>query len=260
MPPGLHPFGTDFGNGPADQVFFQTDDRSPRWLSEKQRVLHQHPGRDAHADETEAELCALHTAREWFATTLASERGVACSAQDLGALGRQVAEDFVVLHRPHKNADRAVWVHVCFPSGWRPERILGRSFLEIHSSIPEFEGIARGASGLVDAMVERGPYVRFVWTIAADDHLDHHPEQGQRVPWSDLTREGFLRVERQVTVPLPAANASVFLIRTHLYRFEELTSLARATLAGALELMPAALLRYKGLERALPHALRLLAS
>jgi hypothetical protein len=136
--------------------------------------------------------------------------------------------------------------------------VIGKSFTQIHAQIPAFEAVARRAQNLTQAMVSRGPYVRFVWTISADDELDHHPEQGRRAAWDSSTARGFLRVERQLTVPLTEQAASVFLIRTYLYGFDELTAEQRAVVSSALQQMPPELVRYKRLEAALPHALALL--
>jgi hypothetical protein len=260
MQPGLFRFGTDFGNGAADNVYFQVDEQTPRWLGEKARVLAQHPERSAGAVTSPAEQRAVEAARSWLASALARERGTPEPTGDLSELGLGIAEDFVVLHRTSPEQDRAVWVHACFPSGWRPEQVLGHSFLQIHARVPGFEASLRVANSLVDAMVERGPYVRFVWTVTADEQLDHHPEHGLRETWSELTRVGFLRVERQVSVPLPDARAALFLIRTHLYPFDELSQGDRLTLHQALSLMPASVVGYKRLEAAIPQALRLLAS
>jgi hypothetical protein len=44
MQPGLFRFGTDFGNGDADQRFFPRDATLPHYLAEKARVLAAHPG------------------------------------------------------------------------------------------------------------------------------------------------------------------------------------------------------------------------
>ena len=60
-------------------------------------------------------------------------------------------------------------------------------------------------------MIERGPYVRFVWTLSADDCLDHHPEEGNRLPWDSHQGRGWLRVERQVTVPFPGVESRALL-------------------------------------------------
>jgi hypothetical protein len=258
MQAGLSRFGSDFGNGQADRLLFPRDASVPGLVGAKAAVLAAHPGRTARCAVTEAERQALAAARDWLEQTLQREGHEAPAGLSLEELAPRIAEDLVILHYPSGGVDRSLFVHVCFPSGWRPEHILGKSFLQIHAPVPAFGVIERSAPSLTESLVTRGPYVRFVWTISADAELDHHPEQGTRQNWSSGTPRGFLRVERQITVPLSAARAAVFIIRTHLYDFEELTGEQRAVLARALELMPAELLRYKRLEAAVPRALELL--
>ena len=264
MQAGLARFGSDFGNGSADQCFFPRDETSAAHVAEKARLVGLYPAQNAGCAGTELERAASQAAQAWMLQTLGLESGLG-----IEQLGTLLAEDFVVLYRPERGfslatheteaaSDRAVWVHVYFPSGWRPERIVGKSFREIHAAVPAFEQVERASANLTESMVARGPYVRFVWTISADAVLDHHPEHAGRAPWTPETPRGFLRVERQVTVPLPEARASLFLIRTYLYGFDELSSEQRSVLGRALELMPPEILRYKGLEAALPRALQLL--
>jgi hypothetical protein len=259
MQPGLFRLGTDFGNGEADARAFPFDPSLERYTSEKARVLSSHPERASSSVATDLEECALRLAEIELRAALVREGHPAAAGEDLSAIARGIAEDLVVVHAPIAGEDRALWVHVCFPSGWRPERIVGRSFLGIHARIPAFEGVARAAPSLVEAMVTRGPYVRFVWTISADDALDHHPEHGARAPWTPAISRAFLRVERQATLPVPEARAAVFAIRTYLYDFDELSVVERSVLAQALRLMPPEIQRYKSLEAAIPRALELLA-
>src|SRR5258706_633167 len=47
MQAGLVRFGTDFGNGQADRLFFPRDESSPHYLDEKARVLQRYPARNA---------------------------------------------------------------------------------------------------------------------------------------------------------------------------------------------------------------------
>ncbi len=256
MQAGLFRFGTDFGNAAADQRFFPRDATSPRYLNEKARVLAAYPEREGVSIQSELDEQSVAAAHVWLSHTLRDEGQAAPVSR--AALGRELVEDFAVLRRDAGGADRVLWLHACFPSGWRPEHVLGQSFAHIHGRIPSFDGVARKTKSLVEAIVTRGPYVRFVWTVAADDALDHHPEQGQRAAWSASTARGFLRVERQTTVPLPAWSACIFLIRTYLYGFDELPSKHRHTLAQALAAMPPELLHYKQLTSALPRALELL--
>jgi hypothetical protein len=256
MQAGLFRFGTDFGNGAADQRFFPWDVTAPHYLAEKARVLSAYPERNAASLKGEDDERILSAAARWFDLALqAEEHGGAGSS--LAEVGQYLLEDFAVL-KWDPTGDRVLFVHACFPSGWRPEAVLGRSFREIHARIAGIEDVVVNAKSLTEAMVRRGPYLRFVWTISADAELDHHPELGKRADWSEHTKGGFLRVERQVTVPLQGYSASVFLIRTYLYSFEELTMKQRHVLRRALELMPPEIVRYKRLEAALPRALELL--
>jgi hypothetical protein len=94
-------------------------------------------------------------------------------------------------------------------------------------------------------MIERGPHVRFVWTLKPDDHLDHHPDLAH--PGWSMDGPGYLRVERQVTVPFAEVGAALFLIRTYLYPFASLSPAERATLAEAVRTMPPAAAAYKGI-------------
>jgi hypothetical protein len=212
----------------------------------------------------DAERALLAAVVEWIRSTLAREH-----PDLLAALGDQVAragfatlaglvqEDLVVIHRLPGGGSSAIAVHVAAPSGWRPERIHGASFGTIHGPVPDFAKRAAAERSMVDAMVERGPYVRFVWTVTADDHLDHHPDGGRRAPWR-AEGPGFLRVERQTTVPFAAQQGSLFLIRTYLYAFADLSAEQRDVLASALVRMPAEVAAYKGIDAIRPTVLEVL--
>ncbi len=221
-------------------------------------MLAAHPERDGCSIRDELDEQSVAAGQAWLSDTLRAEGLATTSPASRAALARELVEDFALLRRGVDGSDRVLWLHACFPSGWRPEHVLGQSFARIHAHIPAIDAVATKAASLVDAMVTRGPYVRFVWTISADDALDHHPEQGQRQAWSPLTPRGFLRVERQTTVPLPERSACIFLIRTYLYGFDELSGEQRATLAQALARMPPELVGYKALTQAVPRALELL--
>jgi hypothetical protein len=269
MRPRLQPFGTDFGNGEADRRFFQRDDDAPRYRKAKRtpvRVGAEAPrSRYRIAVGSAGDETAHRAVLAWLARTVAGEHPDLTLPDADAPLGKRyeavsddVQEDLFVLRRDPDGTDRAVAVYVCFPSGWCPEAILGWSFQRIHAPVPDFAETDPPARSLVRAMVERGPYVRFVWTICADDVLDHHPDEGPSTGFDADTREGWLRVERQVTVPFPETSASLFLIRTYLTPFSALAPEERATLRTALACMPESTVRYKGLASGLPWALRLL--
>ena len=87
-------------------------------------------------------------------------------------------------------------------------------------------------------MVVPEHYDRKLAESEADDVLDHHPEEGVRTAWTPESRSGWLRVERQVTVPFPDVNAALFVIRTYLYPFESLACEEQRDLRSALRAMP----------------------
>lgn len=259
MEPGLRPFGkTDFGNGAADRLFFPRDDDFRRYVAEKARVLASHPGRNACDVRGVDEEKVVAAATSWFSDTLRAEGYPEASGCLLTEMGHRIAEDFVVFSQQSNCAERAIVIHVCFPSGWHAERILGWNFLQIHAPVPAFDAISKKSASLVSSLIHRGPYVRFVWTVTADDELDHHPVDGHRLAWLPTTARAFLRVERQVTVPLTEVSGFIFLIRTYLYAFADLSAKQRSVLARALELMPPDIVRYKNLAGAIPRALELL--
>jgi hypothetical protein len=247
MEAGLSRLGTDFGNGVRDRLYFQVDHERERYLAAKRAVRAE---RHAVLARNAAELEVHGRVLEWIRATFRSEHGAHCPTgipRDYAGLALLLQEDLTVLHRPAPGGEAAIAVNVSFPSGWRPERIVGATFPGIHAPVPDFAEADAQSRSMVASMVERGPYVRFVWTITADSHLDHHPEEGRRDPWR-AGGPGYLRVERQVTVPFPEVSAALFLIRTYLYAFDALPPADRSTLAAALIAMPVDIRRYKGLE------------
>jgi hypothetical protein len=271
MKAGLIRFPQDFGHGELDGHVFLVDDDLPRALAEKRKVAR---ARTFDAVRTEDERRAERAVYTFVRERLAKEaperladadddRALAASSEsianatsdstrDWNALGRALQEDLVVMHRGPSGDGRAIVAHVSFPSGWRPEHVAGASFRGIHEPVPGFPGkredsTAREAASrsMMDAMVLRGPYVRFVWTVCADDELDHHPDAGLRKPKTSITH---FRVERQLTWPFPEVEASLFVIRTFVYSMAELGEERVAILKQALASMPDEIRRYKGLE------------
>jgi dimethylamine monooxygenase subunit A len=251
MVAGLRRLGVDCGQGELDQRFFHVDDRRAHYVAAKRRVPANRHGlfgtEPAHAVAREAAL-------QWMRSTLADEQPALLAEaerdhearDEFDALARVLQEDFAVLSAGDDDAGSTVVLDVRFPSGWRPECLIGASFEALHRPVPGFVETPAAVRSMVRAMIERGPYVRFVWTLCGDDQLDHHPEARRPVDFATADRL-WLRVERQVTVALPHAEASVFLIRTYLYPTDELSREERAVVLRALELMPSEVRAYKGL-------------
>lgn len=172
----------------------------------------------------------------------------------LDALACQVQDDLAVMSL---EGDRN-WVsavHVCCPSGWVPVEKLGLDYRALHAPVPGMAALNPVAHKLVDAMVHRGPYVRFVWGVYPTSRLNRHPEPPPGVTlgeWKgtyDWTAPSpfVVRVERQCLWPLPEVGASLFLIRLSFVAAENLEEEHRAQLrAGLLSMSPESR-EYKGL-------------
>ena len=169
----------------------------------------------------------------------------------LDALRFAVAEDLVVLRRDHPgDGGRAAYLCVVAPSGWDPGARLGASFAALHTPIPHAHPLLRAAPAIVDAMVTRGPFVRYVWGLAASGALSHHPRLHPARPLTAAgARSAWLRVERQTTLPLPHVDAALFAIRVLSVPLAQAltTRERRSRFTAAIASMDEATAAYKGL-------------
>jgi dimethylamine monooxygenase subunit A len=253
MVAGLRRFGVDCGQGELDRQFFQRDEHHAAYVAAKRLTP---ANRHGSFGDDPASVRAREAALVFMRDTLAREQPELLARADADAeardgfeaIARAVQEDFAVLTAGAHELGSTVALDVRFPSGWRPERLVGASFAALHEPVPGFADSAAAVRSMVRAMIDRGPYVRFVWTLCSDDALDHHPDTREKADFRAAKRL-WLRVERQLTVGLPAAQASVFLIRTYLYPCDQLGSAERLVLLEALGSMPDEIRAYKGLPR-----------
>lgn len=196
--------------------------------------------------------------RRW----LAGRHGIARLAD---ALALTVQEDFAVVDAgpagPRTTADRLELLHVAFPSGWDPREKIGGHFAAVHQPVPGADAILRAHANLVQAMVTKGPFVRFTWGIATDLELNHNPHRpvrrGTPIPEPLLSEPAAvatrcaLRVERQTTRPFPDLDRALFTIRTWVTPVVEVARdrERRSLLASALASMSDASAAYKGVSR-----------
>jgi hypothetical protein len=286
--PGLKPLGTDFGNGTLDARVFQIDSEFPRFRRNKMVCRQERLGKyfqQAHlTPEVEAALVAWMINRlttEYPGTFVNDAKQILCrhtgeeiSLNDrfellpdskLGvkyhsafdALANQVAED-ICLVKLDGSRNWLAAAHLCSPSHWAVEDKIGKSFAAIHDPVPGIGAINRNSAQLVEAMIHRGPFVRFVWGIGTDDRLNHHPQSPAGVDpaewkgrcFDPQNPELFLRVERQVIWGLPAVGAAAFVIRVSHLQGDLIRSnpAERDQLISALNSMSLESRRYKGVE------------
>jgi hypothetical protein len=257
--PALRPLGTSFGNGEVDRHVFQLDDRFDGYRANKIACRGASPGKHRYSATLEPPAAA-HVAAylidqlttehpQWFAReqhsrgtrlqcrltgeTLHFDADLQLTGVDgggeyadaLDALCGQIQEDLAIVRTEPGRGDWLAAYHICAPSHWAPEEKAGRSFVAIHEPVPGIEPITRVADAMVDAMVNRGPFVRFVWGIDTDRRYNRHPlpPEGEDAagwpspPFDPSQPSPFVfRVERQVMVGLPEVRAALFLIRLYL--------------------------------------------
>jgi len=237
--PSLRRFGTDFGNGDWDGDYFPRDDEAARAIEEKRRTLAD--GSEAFVGEFQLSDAVRAVVTEWVANASGQTQG------GLDEMLRNVAEDLAIVST-EADRDWISYLHLCSPSHWAMADKIGTSFFETHLPVPGIERVNAAATGLVRAMVQGGPKVRFVWTVESDNDFNHHPS---RPPGRDFAQSGtfWVRWERQVTVGLPEVKAALFLIRVGFCSREEIITdpVLRDPLVSALESMSGASRQYKGL-------------
>jgi hypothetical protein len=166
------------------------------------------------------------------------------------ALSLSLQEDFAVMVPDAQGVLRAQMLSIYFASGWSPEEKLGQSMAEIHEPVAENTALLRSATAMSQAMVSKGPFVRYVWTISGTDALSRAPGEDTM---TDVAQIGDLwfRCERQVTVPLWGV-ASLFLIRVDVQPLVQMIQAPgrRALLEAALRSMSPEVLAYKNITRA----------
>ncbi|PNY82785.1 heme-dependent oxidative N-demethylase subunit alpha family protein [Deinococcus koreensis] len=170
----------------------------------------------------------------------------------LDLLGLCAPEDLALIARG-PGGDWLAATHVLSPQHWDPRDKLGRDFVRVHAPVAGSGPMNASAARLVDAVITRGPFVRFAWGVSMGDRLDHHPAAPPDADRAETTRfspdGAFLRVERQTLTGFPEASGALFTIRPYTYPLREAAQTpdqARA-LAAALRTMTPDQVEYKGL-------------
>lgn len=246
--PGLKPLGTDFGNGEEDRRLFQLDAEFPLYRASKVAAIAERIGKYVQRCDLRPDVEAA------VLDVFSNELGQRFS--DLESAALSVQEDFAIV-QVDGDRDSLAYLHLCSPSHWAAEAKIGKSFFTIHEPIPGFERVNAVARGLVDAMVNRGPFVRFVWGVESDNRLNHHPEPPPDFDPRQWHGRNFndgqfwVRTERQTVWGLPHVNAALFLIRVGHVAGEDVMAddALRSSLVLALKSMSPEARAYKGIDR-----------
>lgn len=288
--PQLKSFGSDLGGGDWDTRLFHVNERYAEYRRNKLDCLAENPdkylGRDRLPAELETKTAFFIFSRlqadypdffdwreeagQWVFVNRITDETIKCTEAGallteslpvgnlLDAAVLQISEDIALTSRSaDKTSDWLSYINVCAASHWDPREKLGQSFVDVHAPVANNEKLIRAATGLVSAMIDKGPYVRFIWSFVTDKRLNHHPVAPSgwaAAGWrgrsfaADSENPFYLRVERQTTTGFAADDFSLFTIGV---AFLPATAVKanpvwRDNLTGAIESMNEAARKYKG--------------
>ena len=124
-------------------------------------------------------------------------------------IAMQIPEDLAI-HRISDTTDWLAATHVCIPGAWSPEEKIGLTFDKIHDIIPGMN--LKNSRKIVETMMYNGPYERFVWGTVYENELNYHPSI-KRKSFDPENPYFLVKVERQITVPLPQCHSMLFVLR-----------------------------------------------
>jgi dimethylamine monooxygenase subunit A len=277
--PGLKNFGADFGNGLLDQCLFQITRDFPKFYQNKVAAIQERANK--YIQEKNLNPLAAKAIADFIIQKLVSDypalfhlqmgegRKLFCaltnkeidcdrlSARELlDALMLQVPEDIAILEK-NQDQDWISYLHLCSPSHWAAEDKIGLNFTAVHMPVPGIGMVLKASHSLTEAMIHKGPFVRFVWSFVTDVRLNHHPVAPvgeDPIRWkgrsfnSQNEEPFYLRIERQTTHGFPSVNASLFTIGLTFIPASEIKANEkwRTQLSSALESMTPESKRYKG--------------
>ena len=199
---------------------------------------------------------------ERIAAWLEHQNGV---ARLLDALALSCQEDVVIMRGVAETA-HAEAISVSFPSGWDPREKLKENFERIHEPIADNAKLLKASGNTMKALLTKGPFIRFSWSLTINPSLDNHPSSPKPEPlqaWlehpNELVKHSYLRMERQTTFPMPDLERGLFSIRVYvtplLERLGRDPSL-RPRLIELLESVRPEVLAYKGMAQITPGILQ----
>ena len=162
-----------------------------------------------------------------------------------------VADDLVIMEKLHGEYCLTA-ASLCSPSHWRLADKFECPMREIHDPIPGFHQVL---TPRIDRFFEhlkpQHPVTRSNWALQDNALLNPPVDSHEAV---DATTALYYRSERQSLVRLPRSGAIAFTIRVYLHPLASLQAIPGAlpALFAAIDLMPPALARYKGVDRLAP--------
>lgn len=127
----------------------------------------------------------------------------------LNTIAENIQEDIAII-TVKDGIDRLDYCHISFPSGWKPEEVIGKSFQQIHQNIPGFVS----NPNLVKSLLS-GSFQRTVWSPIFENKLNQYP--GESRPFTIDKPEFYLKIEKQITVGFPSVSCFLFVMRQYIF-------------------------------------------
>ncbi len=262
--PALKDFGVDLGNTAADQQVFQLDENFSAYrqvkLSARQERLSKYYRTQMLSAEVLTSILRFIIERltlehpDLFHLNSQSEKDIAlhCKLTDetlifdrklrfirversgpapspdyhdaLDALACQIQEDLAIISKSPFGRDWLAAIHLCHANNWAAEEKIGHPFQSIHEPVAGVHSNKQDAEAVVNTIVKKGPFLRFLWSLTPEAELNQHPRPCLSSAGSKDKKKHidphhpslYLRVERQILWPFPEQQAALFTLRTYL--------------------------------------------
>ncbi len=279
---GLHKHPTNFGNGIMDNHTFQIDSLFPQYHNAKLACRTERITKYVQQHNLSEDI--QHQIAQYLITTLTTEyphyfqqhnNTLNCTLTQetihwynnslltqptkylslLDALASQVQEDISILCK-NSHTNWISYLHLSYPNHWSTEEKIGKTFQHAHNPVAGFQKANPHIDNLINAIIQRGPYVRFAWGITTDTRLNHHPippifihhQQWPEQPFNPDKPKAYLRIERQTLHPFPELQSSLFTIRPYLTPLQTLSKEHKTLLIHAIQSMTPEQKQYKRLQ------------
>ena len=243
----------------ADADWIEIDGNYTADLAEKARLLQSNeqdvfralPGTEA-AQQALIEVLTAHLAAHL--PDRVPDLPAIDPAAPLKAAAAMVQEDILLL-QPSPEGHRLIAAILCFPTRWRPADKIGQPLAAIHGPVPGYaDKLGRQMDRLFAGMTDDRILWRQNFSLLDDAALFQPGGHFKEGAGLDLTQANigenlWFRVERQTVRVLPGTDVTVFTVRIHQARLQDVVkSPERASdLLSVVDAMPPDMKRYKSL-------------
>ena len=132
-----------------------------------------------------------------------------------------IPDDICLLQPPVDEEEYILTAAAVFsPAGWLPEDKFLNPLSKIHDPVPGYQKTLAGSVNRFFRHISpENPVERYNWSLQQGDELRRLP---QVHPKTDTLTPLYFRSERQLLLRLPKTHAVIFLIRTTLFKLDEL--------------------------------------